>query len=485
MGATLTYLPPGAVALPLDDDQPLDRRLAEHRRRVGSQRFADIDQRPLHHMSQYAVLDLRRERDLDRFIRFVLARRRELAGLAHRQLPVMAGGQTAVGQGQGAYSNPASAAPTVVPFNQASHRGGEPGPSWTVTPGVGETTLGPIGFPANGYLRQLEIDIQTVTAAAGGTPVLAADMPAGIISDYRFADTNSNQIDDLPGFALLEDNVYGGYAGAPDPRVDVDYSASATSPSLQMMGVRELAPNGFGALANMSSSQQFKLTLKVASQGEIYTTAPTTNYPTFLISTWNHYWQLPSELDGYGRQQQQEPPFLGTTQYRWYSPANSVTQQFNLSIAQVGNEIRNLGLIARNNSSGARDNGVFPDPLQVRWNNDFLVVLGQRQIRKIMRELVNDMGLGGSVLDTGVVFLPFNFGSGRFVGGSGISSWLPTTTATRLQILGTQPTSDPGLVDVFVNDVSVGEVNPALRPVSPNAGSFIAPTAPQLVQTGA
>lgn len=442
--------------------------------------------------SQYGILDITTDRAADRFIRHVLAVRDRLAKAGPRELAAygihspamrMAGGAGLPGMAsnQAQYSNPASASSAApIPFDQAAKRGTEQGPSWTFVPGVGQTQLGPIGLPANGYLRAIEIDIRTVTASTGGAPVLQQDMPAGILNSIILQDTNSNQLDLLPGYALLQDNIFGGYAGSPDPRVDPDYLATATGPSIQYMLVRELAPTGFGALANMSASQQFKFSAFAASQSQMYTTAPTTTFPTLSVALWMHYWTLPQPTDEDGVPQDQAPPYEGTAQYRWYSPANSVTQNVNLTLSQVGNSIRNLILIGRDNTGGTpRNNAVFPDPLYFRWNADILHIIGLRQLRKIARELVPDL----TAMDAGVFVMPYNFGQGRFAGGSGVNSWLPTFTSTRLQVFGSQAVSTPGNIDVFTNDVSVAETNPALRPVHGAGGGIPVPVAPTLTPT--
>lgn len=430
-------------------------------------------------------IDILNDRDADRFVK--LCKRGQIKGMTYDGFtgkprvarlpePRMGGGAGAAAQagGQGVASNPATSAAQMVPFDQAAKRGCEPGPSWQVQPGTAQTTLGPIGLPANGYMREVEIQISTVTAATG-SPVALADYPACILPLIRVQDTNSAQLDDLPGYPLLQDNIYGGYQGAPDPRTSPDYSASATAPNLQLTVARELAPTGFGTLANLSGSQQYKLTLRVGALSDIYSTNPTVA-PTLLISVWMHYWTLPAAGDMLGRAQAQEPPFHGTAQYRWWSPSNAVTQNFNLTITQVGNELRYLTLIGRQNSNGARTDAVFPDPFQLRWDSDLLLIIGLAQMRRIMRGLVNDL----VARDAGVICIPFNFGEGRTVGGSGVNSWLPTVTGTRLQITGTQTTSTPGTVDVLVNDVSVAEVNPANRPMTPSATNFHPAVGPQL-----
>jgi hypothetical protein len=444
---------------------------------------------PVPFIPESRTMRLESDREVDRFIRGVLRRRTELAsadralGRDRTLLPRMAGGARSnpgAESLQGIASTPATASgPPTIPFDQASKRGIEPGPSFTVSPGAGTTNLGVQPLPAQGYLRAVEIDIKTTSEGTPGTVEYQEDSPWNFLELARLQDTNGNQLDDIPGFVLFVDNVFGGYAGSPDPRVDPEYNAPATAkanPSWQLMIVRELAPNGFGAIANLSASQAYKLTLKIAPATGIYKTGkPWTAAPTLLVSTWMHFWQLPEPASLDGRPQVQTPPYHGTTQYRWWAPANSVTQNFNLKIEQVGNEVRNIALIGRN-AAGERKNAVFPEPLQLRWDTEFLLISGQRQLRKIARELTNDM----STYPEGVIALPFNFGEGRTVGGSGVNSWLPTVTGTRLQVTGTQEASTPGEVGVYVNDVSVAETNPAMRPVAQSGGGYSPQVAPRL-----
>lgn len=447
---------------------------------------------PIQEVPESRHFELLTDRQVDRFIRGVLRKRAELRSAEkalgrHRTpfLPRMAGGAAATAGAashQGIVSNPATASgPAQLPFDQASKRGIEPGPSWTVQPGAGTTNLGVAPLPAQGYLRAVEIDVRTTAVGTPGPAVGKEEYPWNILEILRMQDTNGNQLDDLPGYVLWLDNAFGGYGGAPDPRVDPDYEATASTgkQSFQPMLVRELAPNGFGAIANLSASQAYKLTLKVAPLSQIYSTPPTVA-PTLLISTWLHFWQLPEPTSLDGRPQIQSPPFHGTTQYRWWAPANAVTQNVNLKIEQVGNEIRNIILVGKTNA-GALSNAVFPEPFQLRWDTEFLLISGLRQLRKIARELTNDLGVGlATPYPAGVVVIPFNFGEGRTVGGSGVNSWLPTVTGTRLQLTGTQEASTPGEIGAYVNDVSVAETNPALRPVAHGPGGYTPQVAPRL-----
>lgn len=465
------------------------------------------------HIPPSRTLDLTSPSTCKRFIRGVQRRReqlREHERYLNRMFPVLAGGApSAAQQGaesrQGVASTPAtSAAGTgggALPFDQASKRGIEPGPTFTFTLGAGSITLGPSGLPAQGYLRMIEIDCKVKTVGTGGATEASADAPFNLFEVIRLQDTNGNQLDDLPLFALLCDNIFGGYAGSPDPRLDpfFEYNPKGEAGekgAFSVYLVRELAPNGFGAIANMSASQAYKLTLRVSpAEGTppngYYKKKPATTNPEFEVSVWAHFWQLPDDMDMLKRPQTQTPPFHGTTQYRWWAPEISVTTSTNLTITQTGNEIRNIILIGRKTATPfARTFAVFPEPFQFRWDTELLLIAGQRQLRKIQRELVPDLnsaGAGSAEVSAaaeiaGVIALPFNFGEGRFVGGSGVNSWLPTVTATRLQVTGTS--TEAGTISVFVNDVSVAETNPALRPVTPGPGGFVAPTAPRLQPTG-
>ena len=431
------------------------------------------------------TLELCTERDADKFIRGVQRRRAELSEQQRyleklwgaelpTRFPAFAGAAAATQQG--IESNPASAAGGVIPFCQASKRGIEPGPPWTVTPGAASQQLGPIGLPAQGYLRHVEIRVKTSVEGKEAGSEYNQDGVFNILQNVRFQDTNGNQLDDIPGFPLFLDNLYGGYSGCPDPRVDPDYEGtSGLKPAFQVIISRELAPNGFGSIANMSASQAYKLTLKIATTAEIYKKAPGEKIPTLEIEIFMHFWQLPQAESMDRRKQVTVPPFHGTTQYRWWSPANSVKQAFKLKIEQVGNEIRNLILVGENEGK-ERTWGVFPEPIQLRWDTELLIIASQASLRKIMRELTNDE----VNVPTGALCLPWNFGEGRFVGGSGVSSWLPTVTATRLEITGAQLSSTPGEIGVYCNDVSVAEVNPALRPSTPGPGGYTPQVAPRI-----
>jgi hypothetical protein len=380
--------------------------------------------------------------------------------------------RAAVTEGPGA--TPSAASVPVVPFDQASHRGMRNGPQWTVTPGASQQTLGPQGIPAtSGYLRSIIIEV--VGAGGAGAATGAGDYPWNVIKRVMLEDTNGAPLVNLSGFNLLLANIYGGYAGSPDPRNDPDYSNSATNPAFQLRVPIEIAPNGLGSLANMSSAAQYQLTIDIDTTANIWTSAPATTIPTLTVKTFTDHWTLPAPQDMLGRAQQQQPPFNGTAQYWTQSQNNAVSTGGNeTEVDRVGNLIRTLIFVGR--VSGVRSEVPIPDPFSIDWDARLLrSSVSLRSQRKIIREMVEQL----SARDTGVYAFPFSYGEGRHVGELGINSWLPTVTATRLALVGSS--SGAGTIDVVVNDVSVAEVNPAARAVETSATGYHPPVAPTVM----
>ena len=66
-----------------------------------------------------------------------------------------------------------------------------------------------------------------------------------------------------------------------------------------------------------------------------------------------------------------------------------------------------------------------------------------------------------SARDVGVYTYPYSQGITRTVGGNGVSSYLPTVTATRYELSG--PSGGAGTLDWVINDVSSAPVSGVQR----------------------
>jgi hypothetical protein len=393
--------------------------------------------------------------------------------LSKALMPLMAGGAPTAqaGNSGGAGASPPAAAAPVVPFDQASHRGYEQGPVFEAQIGAATKQFGPEGLPAQGFLRSVILQISS-SGGVVGPGTVGLDFPFNVLNLVRLQDTNGAPMCELSGFNLMLMNTYGGFAGSPDPRNDPDFSAAVVTPSFAIRIPVEFSPNGMGSLANQSQSASYKLTVILESNA-VFLVQPTTT-PTVKISTFMEFWTLPAAMDMLNRQQVRTPPFHGTAQY--------FTQQMNLAIpkgasqqkvTRTGSLIRTLAFVCR--EAGVRSEKPFPDPFTFNWDSRDLQIASKRLLRKLMREFTEQL----SARDVGVYVFGFSYGEHRHFGENEINSWLPTVSATRLEIVGT--TEEAGTQDVVVNDVSVAETNPQTRAVEQSATGYHPPVAPTVI----
>jgi hypothetical protein len=351
--------------------------------------------------------------------------------------------------GTGVNSAPASAQQRARPFCQAAKDGVQLAGNWSTQLSAASPQVGPVSLTASGgFLRRIILEL--VSTGGAGSGVGAADYPFNLPQLVRFSEPNNTPIVELSGFNLLLSNIYGGYVGVNDPRNDPDYSQNGNNPAIWPFIPIELDPTGMGALSDLSSSSGYQLTVQYNPASAIWTTAPTT-LPAVALNAYSHYWTLPNREDMNGRPQATTPPFAGTVQL-WNQisniglPAGGGAQRVQLN--RMGNQLRTIVMVTR--AAGARSDVPFPNPFSLRWDDVLLRNQDPQTLRKIMREYVNGM----TARDVGVHVLPFSQGISRFVGGNGVSSYLPTVTDTRFELSGTFGAATTPTVDWLVNDVS-------------------------------
>jgi hypothetical protein len=363
----------------------------------------------------------------------------------------------------------------VVPFTQASTHGCEQGTTFTFTPTAAQQTFGPVALPATGYLRRVLLEVVPTTAGTGTPGTGNPDFPWNLFALIRLTDTNGAPIFELTGYNTLLADTYGGYAGAPDPRTDPDFSTATLTPAIEPYIPLELDQTALGSPANLSASSAYRLTLIGDTAANIYSVAPGSTNPTFTITVWCEYWTLPNPTDMQGRPQAVSPPYAGTLQLWSQQPNITVNAGANrIPLNRMGNLLRTVLFVFR--SSGQRSDAVIGDPVTLRWDDINLDVVSRRTVRKRMREYTNDL-VGR---DTGVyLFGLYNFGVERFVGGRSVASWLPTVTATRYEASTPAGAGAGGTIDFLINDVSVAATAPDQRATVGGQGvGFHPPVAP-------
>lgn len=383
-------------------------------------------------------------------------------------LPPVAGGAAATLAPEG-YSAVPGVAPGTVPFDQASHSVFEEGPSWTkVELTAAEQVLEQKAVPANGFLRNLYVEVITETEGNETAGVAKEDFPHCIIAKLAFQDQGGHTISSLTGRNWYYANKYGGYFGLPDLALLNSFSKVLKKPRFTLVVPCEIAPTGFGALTNMTEATKYQLQPTIAQESEIYSTKMTTN-PKFKIQTWCELWPLPRAMTdpepGFpnGRPQLTRPPLEGTIQF-WneQSGIKVVAGENELKFSRVGQMVRTHVLVTK--ASGARNNEVLPEPTQFLWARIiFRVASRQRLQDDAQRYLANS-----TAIETGVYPIIYSYGQGRNSGENGVNSWLPTVNSTRMELKGT---FKEGEVTILTNDVAVAPVAEVARREVPGGAS--------------
>lgn len=378
------------------------------------------------------------------------------------------------------YANQPSAAASTptVPFCQGSKPETEVAYSWSkIEPSAASQTLGPIALPANGYVRNVWVEVETTTKGKEESATVAEDFPFSIFEQVKLTEPNGAPLGmEMKGFSAYLANTLGAYAGSPDLENQIEFSKALLEPRFAIRVPVEMSPNGLGALGNQSASAALRLTLTVAPLGTAYYSAgkyEAGKAPVMTIRIIMELWGEPPERDILGRAVQQSPPFEGTAQYWSEQPSVTINKGLNQTrITRVGSMIRTLIFVFR--ESGVRKEGdkvanTGASNLQVQWDNRVFRTQTPFYNWQSQQEFIERL----KERKKGVYWFTFSQGEGRHAGEPGINSWLATLTSTRLELLNTA--ENAGTVDILVNDVSVTAINPLERTQQIGVGGYHPP----------
>jgi hypothetical protein len=311
--------------------------------------------------------------------------------------------------------------------------------------GANPQQVGPFPVPANGFLRNLYVLVE-LTGGVGAGVVAQPDAIWSVLQDIRLTDVGGNPLIGVTGFELQQINRWGGYAFA-DPSASPLYSAIAASGGngsfLLRIPVELSMRDALGSLKNMNAAQAFQFTCTIAPSASVYSTPPGTTLPTVRVRVWAESW-VPADENG-ATPTATEPPAVGTTAYWHKQIVNVAAGQQTIPIAQVGNLIRNMLLIYRDNT-GARQTTVM-DPLAVMWDGRLLFSRADALLKHVMWER------SLQTPDQGVRLLDWTHEFDGSLGSELRDQWLRTEGSTRLELQATFPVA--GTLTVLVNDVAV------------------------------
>lgn len=321
--------------------------------------------------------------------------------------------------------------------------------------------FGPVPVPAVGFARHIVLLIEATGGVAGGATVAAhEDAPWSCLQSVQLTDTNGAPIfGPLDGYDVYLANKWGAYNFLTDPKSSPVYSAVASTGNfafLLRIPIEIGNRDGLGALPNQNAANTFQVAYTLSPSASVYTTAPDTK-PAVRRRFYLEAWSQPGAVDLAGRQQEQQPPAVGTTQFwrREQHPINSGEQTIRLT--RMGNLIRGLIFIFRNDSSpSVRNSTEWPDPARLTLDSRQVQNLSSSVWKHFMAERYGFDGAAAAAngLDTGVFVWDFIHDFDGKAGAELRDQYLATTQATRLELSGSF--GGGGTLTVLYNDVAPG-----------------------------
>lgn len=348
----------------------------------------------------------------------------------------------------------------LVRFTRAAKRHEEPAFDVSTQMAAAAVMVAAQDVPSYGFLRAIVLLVTCTTAGNVAATAFTADGPFNAISDIMLSDVNGAPlVGPIDGYDLYLINKYGGYQNMSDPRQSPSFlattGAGATGGSfgfLLRIPVEFRLRDALGALANMNAAATYKLRWSLTPSATVYATAPTA-LAAVRVRAWLEAWTQPDAQDLRGNPQEQAPPALGTVAYWSKHVAGIVAGQNTVRFPRVGNLLRNLILVNRDNA-GARSTANFPDPFQITWDGRILTNRGRDYQRHLQAEGYDFAGTVDAAdgLDSGVFAVTFTDDFDGKPGGDLGDFYLPTAQATRLELSGSFGAI--GALHVLTNDVA-------------------------------
>lgn len=315
----------------------------------------------------------------------------------------------------------------------------------------------------DGFLGDLWIDLTVTTAGNSAAVAFNQDAPWNIIQSIAFNDTTNKPIHGpYSGYQLKNFIKYGGFGFVDDPQQDVaNYSAvtgsGATGGSISFvlqLPLQFVAREALGALPNTSNQTVYSVDLTLNSSTAVYSTAPTTLGTVRVRIQQDGYRESAGE-DIQGNPTQKTPPALGAVMYSrlFNDDISAGAQNFRLSPWEGLTRLLNWTL---RDSTGARVEADWPDPLRVHYDNN----IPYDRLRDIWRHkiikyygYINAIDTAGG-RDSGVYPLPFNRDWGLKVGQEGRYDYMPVSAGTTVRYDGSIGGSGLHKLETLVNYIN-------------------------------
>ena len=353
-----------------------------------------------------------------------------------------------------------------IPFMRGAVDHAEPFFDTTFTLTANQQNIGPVDVPAYGFARAIWFDIQLTSAGNAAAVAVQEDAPWVTLAELAIQDLNGSPLfGPHSGMETYLHHKYGGFRNQRDPKLHPNFAAITTGAGATAgsgryqfrVNIERSGRDGLGALADMNASQAYKMRAVLNSLANIFSTSPTAA-PTVRVRAWLEAYSQPNSVDPVtGRPAATVPPANGTTGYSSRILPPTVAGANTLKHTRVGNYIRNLIYINRR-AGTSRVNGEA-DLVGTNWqwfiDARLLTNMTTEMIRSRMLEQYNFVSVtleaaGGP--DNGVIALPFMTEFSGLAGYEMRDNWLPTSQATRLELVMTLANS--GVLTIMTDDVA-------------------------------
>jgi hypothetical protein len=333
-----------------------------------------------------------------------------------------------------------------------------PGTVLSTPLGANPVPLSDVQIPPTTLLRCMYLEVTIASSGNSAAVAFSADMPLGVFSSVNFHDAQGTPIvGSFDSFTLAMAQKYFGFVNNSDVTTSAVYSVTtgsgATAGSATMVfriPVEIVSRTGVGSQINTDTQSPLVLSLTVAAESAIYSTAPTAAPTVSVVVSYGGYWNQSGDPNSFAT-----PTAVGTLNYiNWTNyPALNGQTQFQLGNVGLGNSIANLMFINRATAGLARSDADFANPLQVAYRGNVLGSWSQLLWKHLMSEAYDftnatlDAGLGAVAASTtpslnqGVYNLPFNADFTSEPGNSLFYGLLNTAVGDSIELTGSWPVS--------------------------------------------
>lgn len=330
----------------------------------------------------------------------------------------------------------------LVPFVRAARQGIEPMDDRTFTLGTTTQTVSDIKVPPMGFLRSIVLDV----SVTGGTATFTytADAPYNMLSDITLVDANGRPIvGPISGYNLFLVDKWLGQSYDSNPANSPLFTTPTSGNfSFQLRVPVEVSErDGLGSLPNTNAMEAYRLSYTVNPTATVM--AGGTGTIVARIRTHAEYWFPPAAVDALGSPQEQVPPAVNGVQTVTVSTPTIAAGEQRIRMTRTGGYIRMLLLVVR--EVATRSDTPVPDTIRLERDGQMLANMTSRLNRFYARERT------AYAPDTGLVLFDFEHDLDGKIGYGMRDQWLPTTTATRLEVVGTFAGTTPTLQVITID----------------------------------